>query len=49
MALVLALVMVTDFLYDSWIVVAGPAIIALLLALLWFVRPLLRPPGSERP
>ena len=45
-ALVLALVMVTDFLYDSWIVVAGPAIIALLLLGLWFVRPLLRPSGG---
>ena len=31
--------MVTDFLFDHWIVVAGPAIIALLLALLWFIRP----------
>jgi Family of unknown function (DUF6328) len=41
-ALVLALVMVTDFLYDHWIVIAGPAIIALLLAFLWFIRPLLR-------
>ena len=48
-ALVLALVMVTDFLYDHWIVVAGPAIIALLLLGLWFVRPLLRPSGDERP
>ena len=41
-ALVLALVMVTDFLYDHWIVIAGPAIIALLLAFVWFIRPLLR-------
>ena len=41
-ALVLALIMVTDFLFDHWIVVAGPAIIALLLALLWFIRPLFR-------
>ncbi len=48
-ALVLALVMVTDFLYDSWIVIWGPAIIALLLLGLWFVRPLLRPSGDERP
>ena len=48
-ALILALVMVTDFLYDHWIVVAGPAIIALLLLGLWFVRPLLRPSGDERP
>ena len=48
-ALILALVMVTDFLYDHWIVVAGPAIIALLLLGLWFVRPLLRSSGDERP
>ena len=48
-ALILALVMVTDFLYDSWIVIGGPAIIALLLLGLWFVRPLLRPLGEERP
>jgi hypothetical protein len=48
-ALVLSLVMVTDFLYDHWIVVAGPAIIAVLLAILWFIRPLLRPAGEERP
>lgn len=41
-ALVLALVMVTDFLYDHWIVIAGPAIIALLLAFVWFIRPLVR-------
>ena len=41
-ALVLALVMVTDFLYDHWVVIAGPAIIALLLAFVWFIRPLLR-------
>ena len=41
-ALILALVMVTDFLYDHWIVVAGPAIIAVLLVILWFIRPLLR-------
>src|SRR6478735_316548 len=41
-ALVLALIMVTDFLFDHWIVVAGPAMVALLLALLWFIRPLFR-------
>jgi len=41
-AIVLALVLVTDFLYDSWIVVAGPAIIAVLLAGFWFIRPLTR-------
>ena len=28
--------------FDHWIVVAGPAMIALLLALLWFIRPLFR-------
>ena len=41
-ALVLALTMVTSFLYDSWIVVAGPGSIAVLLVGLWIVRPLLR-------
>ena len=41
-AIVLALVMVTDFLYDHWIVVAAPAVIGVLLAVFWFIRPLLR-------
>ena len=41
-AIVLALVLVTDVLYDHWIVVAGPAIIAVLLAVFWFIRPLTR-------
>jgi len=41
-ALVLAITMVTSFLYDHWIVIAGPALIAVLLAVFWFVRPLLR-------
>jgi hypothetical protein len=41
-AIVLALTMVTSFLYTHWIVIAGPAVIAVLLAVFWFVRPLLR-------
>jgi len=41
-AIVLALVMVTDYLYDGWVVVASPALIAALLALFWFIRPLTR-------
>jgi len=41
-AIVLALTMVTSFLYTHWIVIAGPALIAVLLAVFWFVRPLLR-------
>lgn len=41
-AIVLALTMVTSFLYDHWIVIAGPAVIAVLLAFVWFIRPLLR-------
>lgn len=41
-ALVLALTMVTSFLYESWIVIAGPAAIGLLLVFFWIIRPLLR-------
>ena len=41
-ALILALIMVTAFLYDHWIVVAGPGVIALLLVFFWIVRPLMR-------
>jgi hypothetical protein len=41
-ALILALTMVTSFLYDHWIVIAGPGVIAALLVLLWVVRPLSR-------
>lgn len=41
-ALVLALTMVTSFLYDHWIVIAGPGLIAALLAFVWFLRPLMR-------
>ena len=45
-AIVLAIAMVTDFIYDHWIVYAAPAAVALLLALFWFVRPLLRSESS---
>lgn len=41
-AIVLAITMVTSFLYEHWIVIAGPGFIALLLLTFWFVRPLLR-------
>jgi len=41
-AIILALTMVTSFLYDHWIVIAGPGLIAVLLLVFWFVRPLLR-------
>ncbi len=45
-AVVLAIATITDFLYDSWIVYAAPATVAALLALFWFVRPLLRSESS---
>ena len=41
-AIVLAIALITDFLYDHWITWAAPAAIALLVAGFWFVRPLLR-------
>ena len=41
-AILLAFVLITDFLYDGWVVWAFPALVALLLVSLWFVRPLLR-------
>ena len=41
-ALIMALLAVTSFLYDGWIVIAGPAVIAALLAGFWFIRPLTR-------
>ena len=41
-AIVLAIAMVTDFIYDHWIVWAAPAAVAILLAAFWFLRPLLR-------
>jgi hypothetical protein len=41
-AIVLALVLITDFIYDGAAIFAFPAAIALLLVALWFARPLLR-------
>jgi hypothetical protein len=41
-AIVLAIAMVTDFLYDHWITWAAPSAIALALIVIWFARPLLR-------
>jgi Family of unknown function (DUF6328) len=41
-AIILALVMITDFLYDGAAIFAFPALVALLLVGLWFARPLLR-------
>jgi hypothetical protein len=47
LAIVLAVAMVTDFLYDDkWIVWVAPALIGVALAGLWFVRPLLRRESS---
>ena len=45
-AIVLAIATVTDYLYDSWVVWAALAVIALVLGALWFVRPLLRTESS---
>ena len=45
-AIVLAIATVTDYLYDSWVVWAAPGLSGLLLASIWFLRPLLR---SESP
>jgi hypothetical protein len=41
-AIVLAVAMVTDYLYDNWIVWVAPGAIAVALATFWFIRPLLR-------
>jgi hypothetical protein len=45
-AIVLAVAMVTDFLYDHWIVWVAPGAVAIALASLWFIRPLLRSESS---
>jgi hypothetical protein len=47
MAIVLAIAMVTDFLYDDWITWAAPTAIALALFVIWFLRPLLRGSASS--
>ena len=41
-AIVLAIVVVTDFLFSGWIVWVFPGALALLLVSVWFVRPLTR-------
>ena len=38
----LALAVVTDFLYDGLIVWLGPAVLGVLLVVFWFGRPLMR-------
>ena len=45
-AIVLAIAMVTDFLYDHWIVWVAPSAIAITLAGVWFIRPWLRRESS---
>ena len=45
-AMVLAIATITDYLYDHWIVWAAPIAIAVAIAGLWFVRPLLRHDAS---
>ena len=45
-AIVLAVAMVTDYLYDTWIVWAAPAGVAVVLLGAWFIRPLLRSESS---
>jgi Family of unknown function (DUF6328) len=45
-AIVLAIAMVTDFIYDHWIVYAAPAGVAAALAACWFLRPGLRSESS---
>jgi hypothetical protein len=47
MAIVLAIAMVTDFLYDHWITWVGPSAIALALVTVWFIRPILRGSNSS--
>jgi hypothetical protein len=45
-AIVLAIATVTDYLYDHWIVWAAPAAVAVVLAGVWFARPLARRESS---
>jgi hypothetical protein len=46
LAIVLAIAMVTDFLYDHWISWVAPAAVAVGLIAVWFARPLLRGASS---
>src|SRR5690349_9001844 len=41
-AMVLAITVVTDFLWNGWVVWAFPGALAVLIALIWFLRPLAR-------
>ena len=47
-AIILALVMITDVLYAGTAVFAFPALVALLVLGLWFARPLLRGEAKDR-
>jgi hypothetical protein len=49
LAIVLAVILITDFLYDGAIVWISPLIAGLLLAALWFGRPLARGDRSSGP
>jgi hypothetical protein len=41
-AMILAITVVTDFLFDGWVVWAFPAALLALIVAIWFVRPLAR-------
>jgi hypothetical protein len=41
-AIVLAIALITDYLYDHWIVWAAPIAVSLAITSVWFIRPLLR-------
>jgi hypothetical protein len=41
-AITLAIALITDYLYDHWIVWAAPLTLATALVVVWFIRPLLR-------
>ena len=47
-AIALAMALITDFLYDGWIVWCCPAVIGAAIVGIWFVRPLARR-GSDGP
>jgi hypothetical protein len=41
-AIVLAIALITDYLYDDWVVWAAPIAVTLAITSVWFIRPLLR-------
>jgi hypothetical protein len=45
-AMILAVTMITDYLYDHWVVWVVPAVMTVILTSVWFVRPLLRRTSS---